>query len=219
VPAEKVSVVMNVADPRIFKRNGNGQRPSAQSNGHSFHLIYHGTFAHRYGVDLILRAVERVRPSLPNVRATLLGGGEYRDELVQLAEELDLADHVEISPTLLPAAELPPLLQQADVGIVPNRSNIFTDGLLPTKLMEYVALGVPVITVRTPTISAYFDETMVQFFQPGDVEDLARCILTLHKNRQQLIRLAQNAMIFDDKHNWEKVAARYVSLVNRLGHS
>ena len=171
----------------------------------------------RVKTSKILRAVERVRPSLPNIHATLLGGGEYRDELVQLAEELDLAEHVEISPTLLPATELPALLQQADVGIVPNRSNIFTDGLLPTKLMEYVALGVPVITVRTPTISAYFDETMVQFFQPGDVEDLARCIQILHKNRQQLARLAQSAMIFNDKHNWEKVAACYVALVDRLG--
>ncbi|MEJ2750377.1 MAG: glycosyltransferase, partial [Anaerolineae bacterium] len=41
VPAEKVSVVMNVADPRIFQRAVNGQRPLP--NGQGFHLIYHGT--------------------------------------------------------------------------------------------------------------------------------------------------------------------------------
>lgn len=213
VPANKVSVVMNVADPRIFKRNG--KRQSLHSNGHGFHLIYHGTFAHRYGVDLILRAVERVRPSLPNIHATLLGGGEYRDELVQLAKELDLAEHVEISPTLLPATELPPLLQQADVGIVPNRSNIFTDGLLPTKLMEYVAVGTPVIAARTPTITSYFDDQMVQFFTPNDVEDLTRCILQLGQDQTRLKALSQNADKFNQQYSWENVAANYVALIDQ----
>ncbi|MAT97554.1 MAG: glycosyltransferase WbuB [Anaerolineaceae bacterium] len=211
VPAYKVSVVMNVADPRIFKRNG--KRPSP--NGHGFHLIYHGTFAHRYGVDLILRAVERVRPSLPNIHASLLGGGEYRDALVQLAEELDLADHVEISPTLLPANELPPLLQQADAGIVPNRSNIFTDGLLPTKLMEYVAVGTPVIAARTPTITTYFDDQMVQFFTPNDVDDLTRCILELGQDKARRDALSQNADKFNQQYSWENVAANYVALIDR----
>ncbi len=213
VPAEKVSVVMNVADPRIFKRNG--KRPSPPTNGHGLHLIYHGTFAHRYGVDLILRAVERVRPSLPNIHATLLGGGEYRDELVQLAAELDLAEHVEISPTLLPANELPSLLQKADVGIVPNRSNIFTDGLLPTKLMEYVAVGTPVIAARTPTITTYFDDQMVQFFTPNDVDDLTRCILELGQDKARLEALSQNADRFNEQYSWENVAANYVALIDQ----
>jgi glycosyltransferase involved in cell wall biosynthesis len=219
VPADKVSVVMNVADPRIFKRNGNGKRPSSPTNGHGFHLIYHGTFAHRYGVDLILRAVQRVRPSIPNIHATLLGGGDFRDELVQLAEELDLAEHIEISPTLLPAADLPPLLQQADVGIVPNRSNIFTDGLLPTKLMEYVAVGTPVIAARTPTITTYFDDQMVQFFTPDDVEDLTRCILELSQDRVRREALSQNADRFNEQYSWENVAANYITLVEQQNQS
>lgn len=214
VPAEKVSVVMNVADPRIFRREGNGKRPSP--NGHGFHLIYHGTFTHRYGVDLIIHAVEKVRPIIPNIHATLLGGGEYRDELIQLTQELNLTQHVEISQALLPASELPSLLQQADVGIVPNRSNIFTDGLLPTKLMEYVALGKPVIAARTPTITTYFDDNMVAFFQPGDANDLANCIVSLYNDRQRQSQLAQNADKFNQDYDWDRVAAAYVALVDRL---
>ncbi|GJM41882.1 MAG: glycosyl transferase family 1 [Ardenticatenaceae bacterium] len=217
VPANKVSVVMNVADPRIFKRNG--KRPFPPSNGHGFHLIYHGTFAHRYGVDMILRAVEQVRPSIPNIHATLLGGGEFRDELVQLVQELDLAENVKISPTLLPVADLPPLLQQADVGIVPNRSNIFTDGLLPTKLMEYVAVGTPVIAARTPTITTYFDDQMVQFFTPDDVEDLTRCILQLGQDQARLKAMSQNADKFNQQYSWENVAANYVALVDQQNES
>jgi glycosyltransferase involved in cell wall biosynthesis len=214
VPAHKVSVVMNVADGRIFHRQP--QTIPASANGEHFNLIYHGTFTHRYGVDLIVRAVDKVRQELPNIRAILIGDGEYRQDLLQLTAELGLECHVDLSRQLIPAGELPPIIRQAHVGVVPNRSNIFTDGLLPTKLMEYVALGTPVIAAHTPTVAAYFDESMVQFFKPGDVEDLAKCILTLYQDRQLLHHFAHNADRFNEKYSWARVAADYVATVDGL---
>ena len=61
VPAHKISVVMNVADGRIFQRNAT----TASANGDHFNLIYHGTFTHRYGVDLIVQAVDKMHDQLP----------------------------------------------------------------------------------------------------------------------------------------------------------
>jgi glycosyltransferase involved in cell wall biosynthesis len=83
--------------------------------------------------------------------------------------------------------------------------------------MEYVALGIPVIAARTPTIAAYFDDSMVQFFEPGNVADLARCVVSLHGDRQRLARLVAASDSFNRKYNWENVAAGYVALVDRLG--
>lgn len=213
VPEHKVSVVMNVADSAVFRRR-EGQ---VSQNGDGFGLIYHGTFTHRYGVDLIVRAVEEVREEIPGIRLTLLGRGETLEDLIQLTETLNLEEHVTIGGTLH-VSQLPPLIAEADVGIVPNRSNIFTDGLLPTKLMEYVALGTPVIAARTPTIAAYFDESMVQFFEPGSVEDLAHSILSLYGDRERLSRLAMQADRFNRRYSWERVAADYVALVDRMNN-
>jgi len=214
VQPDKVAVVMNVADPRIFQP---APQPAHSTTGNGpFNLIYHGTFTHRYGVDLIIQAVAQVREHIPHIHLTLVGDGESRDELVALTHELALEDHVGFLP-VLPAMELPQLIQQAHVGIVPNRSNIFTDGLLPTKLMEYVALGIPVIAARTPTIAAYFDETMIQFFTPGDAADLAGCICALHADRMHLQHIAQQSSRFSQKYNWTNVAAEYVGLVEDLG--
>ena len=214
VAAHKVSVVMNVADSRIFHRLS--EAAPVHTNGTDFNLIYHGTFTHRYGVDLIVRAVDKVREEIPNIKAILLGDGEYREELIALTTELGLEKYVDLSRPFIPAVDLPPIIREADVGIVPNRSNIFTDGLLPTKLMEYVALGTPVIAAQTPTIMAYFDDTMVQFFRPGDVDDLARCIISLSQERQRLAQFAHNADLFNQRYSWEQVAADYVATVDGL---
>src|SRR5262249_59496544 len=64
VPEGKCSVVMNVADERVF-----APRPSAASSS-EFRLLYHGTVAYRYGLDLALEAVAKVRAEIPEIRLT-----------------------------------------------------------------------------------------------------------------------------------------------------
>lgn len=213
VAAHKASVVMNVADTRIFRRSADGERAAAPDD---FHLFYHGTITQRYGVDVALRAVDKVRHQIPGIRFTVHGSGEHLAALQQLAAELDLGKHVHFSTQSVPTTELPRMIQSADVGLVPYQRDVFTDGILPTKLMEYVALGVPVIAARTPVIEAYFDDTMVQFFTPGDVHELAQCIVALYHNRQRLHTYAQNAERFNQRYNWPEVSAGYLALVDQL---
>jgi glycosyltransferase involved in cell wall biosynthesis len=216
VPASKCSVVMNVADDRIFHRGGPAAASHLAQNG-SLKLIYHGNLTQRYGIDLAIRAVALVRKQIPHIQLIVHGWGDYRQELVNLANELDLGEHVLFSTRALATSELPDLIRSADVGVVPYRRDVFTDGILPTKLMEYTALGLPVIAANTPAILAYFDETMVQYFTPDDPEDLARCILALSSDRQRLAHLALESDRFNQQYNWARVSAEYVALVERLG--
>jgi glycosyltransferase involved in cell wall biosynthesis len=215
VSAHKCSVVMNVADDNIFHLPEDG-RPHLPDN-FEFRLIYHGTIVYRYGLDLAIRAIDQVRHDIPDIHLTILGGGHYVPALIQMTRELDLGNHVTIYDKLRPAEELPEIIWTADVGIVPYRNDAFTDGLLPTKLMEYAALGVPAIAARTSAIKAYFSDTMVEFFEPGDADDLARCICRLYKNRERLAELAQGCRKFNQRYNWNKIGAEYVAFVERLG--
>jgi glycosyltransferase involved in cell wall biosynthesis len=205
---------MNVADDDIFRWSEASRSRSPDSE--EFRLIYHGTMVYRYGLDLAIQAVAQVQHETPNIRLTLLGGGDYVPTLRQMSQELDLDDHVTICNELLPAEELPEFIRAADAGIVPYRNDLFTDGLLPTKLMEYAALGLPAIAARTTAIEAYFEDTMVEFFEPGDVDDLARCIRALSENLERLAELSQGSKKFNQRFNWAKLGAEYVALVDRL---
>lgn len=213
-PADKISVVMNVADDRIF--NQDVAADGAGDDGH-FRLIYHGTIDRRYGLDLALRAIDHIREEAPDLQLTIHGGGEHRRTLIRMVDELGLQDHVQFSTCFVPTAELPKIIKRAQLAVVPYRDGVFTGGILPTKLMEYAALGIPAITARTPAIAAYFDETNVQFFTPGDVDELGCCILDLYRDRTRLAKLACNVVRFNEEHNWPKIGAAYVALVQKLG--
>ena len=197
------------------EHEGAREEQAARDEG-CFRLFYHGTLTKRYGIDTAIQAVGLLRQQIPGIRLTIHGVGEYRDALVKLVEELDLGQYVQFSSHYIPTSELPQFIRQADLGVVPYRRDVFTDGILPTKLMEYVALGVPVVAARTPVIEAYFDDSMVEFFTPGDQHDLARRIVALHADRQRLSSLAQNADKFNQRYNWQTVSAEYVALVERL---
>ena len=213
VPAGKISVVMNVADARVFRP----REVPVDATRNGFGILYHGTFTYRYGVDLILEAVALLKEDLPSVHATLLGDGDARDDLLIAVKELGLTDHVTISDGMVAAEQLPAAISSASVGVVPNRSNVFTEGILPTKLLEYVAMGVPVIAGRTKTVTEYFTDDQVEFFSPGDARDLARHIRILYADSQRCRDLASRAAVFNDTHRWETMSAEYVALVERLG--
>jgi UDP-glucose:(heptosyl)LPS alpha-1,3-glucosyltransferase len=108
------------------------------------------------------------------------------------------------------------LIKSADVGLAPYRKGVFTNGIVPTKLMEYAALKMPAIAARTSAIEAYFRDTMVEFFTPGDADDLARCILILYQDQARLAELVQGAATFNQRYNWEKLGSEYVHLIDRL---
>jgi len=129
---------------------------------------------------------------------------------------LGLEDLIDLADEFVLAEDLPSVIAGADLGVVPYRDDVFTDGLLPTKLMEYAAMGIPSIAARTTAIDAYFRDTMVEFFTPGDAEDLARCIRRLHADPDRLAGLARGSRNFPRRYNWAATSAQYVATIRRL---
>ena len=211
VAEHKCTVIMNVADERIFRG-----RPKAPSGGARFHLIYHGTVAYRNGLDLAIKALERVRDEIPEIQLTILGTGDHLPALVDLCRQLRLEDHVRFRKDHVAVEELPDVILSTDVGLAPYRSDAFTNEVVPTKLMEYAAMGLPCIAARTAAIEAYFRDAMVEFFRPDDASDLARCIRELHANPAHRAELARGAQNFTRRCNWTRTGEHYVSLVKRL---
>jgi glycosyltransferase involved in cell wall biosynthesis len=213
VAPERCSVVLNVADTRVFVPSGRRRRDN------QFHLIYHGSVTYRYGLDLAVRAVGLVRDEIPQIKLTILGRGDQMPALLELRRRAGLQDCVELRDEFLLAEALPELIAEADVGLAPYRNDVFTDGLLPTKLMEYAVLGLPCIAARTTAIEALFRDTMVEFFEPGDAADLARCIRDLHAHPGRRAELARRSQHFTSRYNWDRVGSEYVALVDSLAES
>ena len=130
---------MNVSDPAIF-RLGHPR----QHHPRNFNLVCHGTITHRLGLDHAIEAVAIARKRIDGLRLILIGSGDYHDEAKQLVQRLNLEEHVRFEKPVT-TEKLPESLVRADAGLVPNRASSATHLMLPVKLLDYAALGIPTI--------------------------------------------------------------------------
>jgi glycosyltransferase involved in cell wall biosynthesis len=215
IPNSKTFVSMNVPDPHIFQTpNTTELTPAA-----GLHLVYHGTMAHRLGVDLLIQAVALVRQRIPDVKLHLWGHGDDLPGFQALARDLGLADQVLFEPAGYPLQELPTRLRVMDIGLVGNRRSAACSLMLPVKLLEYVSLGIPTVVPRLETIQHYFGDDMVAYYEPEDVESLASAILRLHDDAQLRRRQAVIARDFLVRYGWERQGEELVSMYRTLVES
>ena len=173
IGADKIHVVMNSPDSKIF-------RPDAIQAGRDPHftVICHGTLTRRLGLDVAIKAIALLKDRIPELRLRIVGDGDYRSEALELVSALGLEDRISFTDPV-PIEKLPQLLQEASVGLVPNRPSSATHLMLPVKLLEYTALGIPSIAPRLRTIQRYFDCDSVRYFEPGNEISLANAIADL----------------------------------------
>ena len=209
----KSCVVLNLPDFGVFP----DRAPRTENTPDEvFRLIYHGTLTHRLGMDIAIRAVDIARREVPRIRFDIIGDGEQRCALVDLAQELQLDRHVFFSDGFVATEELPSLIEGTHLAVLPSRNCIGTSLMLPTKLLEYVRLGVPAVTVATPTITFYFDETMVRFVSSESPQDLADAIVQLHRDPAARLELAKQARTFYQRFDFTEERTRYLYVTDCL---
>jgi len=214
IPLQKIHVLMNLPDHRIFRPRQSIEEKAAKSR---FVVVYHGTLARRLGLDIALHAVAMIAAEIPGLELRIIGAGEERQSLMTLREALGLQHVVTFSNGFVPVEDIPTIISDADLGLVPLRVSSGTDIMLPTKLLEYVALGIPCVVPRTGTICRYFDATMVQFFEAENPGSLSEAILTMYRDPGRSDQLAAQATArFGDKFNWAGQEKHYVGLVEDL---
>jgi len=161
--------------------------------------------------------VAQARSEIPQLQFRIIGAGEEREALIALRDELGLQDQITFSAGFVPVNQIPALIADADAGLIPLRVSSGTDIMLPTKLLEYVTMGIPCITPKTGTIGRYFDDTMVEFFEAENVDDLAAAIVGLRRDPDRCVALSRQATErFASIYTWSRHRRVYTDLVTRL---
>lgn len=177
---------------------------------------FHGTLVHRYGVLAMVEAFHRVRETLPGARLQILGDGDARDDVTAAIRRLDLNDAVVLSDRRVPVDDLPTMIGAAHIGLAPNLLNDFTRSILPTKVLEYVALGIPVIASRLPVLEAYFDDSAIRYVPPGDIESLAAAMIDTFRNPERARERSVQALALLQRVRWGGQRQIYLAVVDTL---
>src|SRR5260370_28048099 len=134
-----------------------------------------------------------------------------KPELEQLAKDLGLERSVQFfSPLRL--HEIADVMARADLGVVPKRANSFGDEAYSTKIMEFMSVGVPAVVSSTKIDRYYFDDSVVRFFESGNVDGFAEAIYEILKNPQIRFHLGALALKNASVKRWEHPRTDYILL-------
>jgi glycosyltransferase involved in cell wall biosynthesis len=181
-------------------------------------ILFPGGLQWHQGVDIALRAFQKVRSTIPVAEFHIYGEGNARDSLVGLAEELELNGSVRFfEPKSV--NEIAGIMAQADLGVVPKRADSFGNEAYSTKILEFMAVGVPVVVSSTKVDRYYFDDSVVRFFPSGDTDALAEAMLEVLKDSERRRTLVAAASAYANCNSWDNRKADYLSLVDDLCRS
>jgi glycosyltransferase involved in cell wall biosynthesis len=142
--ADRVTVVRSAPDLSRFVSLP--EEPSLR-RGKKYLVTYLGVMGPQDGVDYALRALQLLRDKFGrnDVHCIFMGAGDAFDEMVSLSEDLGLSDVVEFTGRV-PDEFVQRCLSTADVCLSPDPFNPLNDVSTMNKVVEYMAMGCPVVS-------------------------------------------------------------------------
>lgn len=114
--------------------------------GRKYLAVYLGVMGPQDGVDYALRAVRHsIDAGLTETQFAFIGSGDSFDDLLKLSNALNLDDYVTFTGRISDE-ELRKYLCTADLGIAPDPKNPLNDVSTMNKIVEYMAMNLPVIS-------------------------------------------------------------------------
>lgn len=174
-------------------------------NGRTHMVGYVGVMGEQEGIDLLLEAARIVvfDRGRDDVQFVLVGGGPSLAGLTAMTAKMGLADHVTFTGRA-PDADLFEVLSTMNVGVNPDRVNPMNDLSTMNKIMEYMALGKPMVQFDV-TEGRFSAQDASLYAAPNDPGDFADKLLSLLDDPQRCAAMgAAGRRRVEQELNWER---------------
>jgi glycosyltransferase involved in cell wall biosynthesis len=186
-------------------------------HGRSYLVGYVGVMGRQEGIDLLLQACRYIvtEKGRADVHFGLIGGGTSLEEMKAYAVELGVDDYLTFTGRV-PDQDMLEMLNTADVCVNPDVANEMNDKSTMNKIMEYMALGKPIVQFDL-TEGRFSAQKSSLYAQKNDIKDFAEKILYLLDRpveREKMGAFGQQRVMdeLEWRHEEPKLLAAYETL-------
>ena len=183
-------------------------------------FVYLGTLASVRKMDTIIRAFASVAHKHPQARLTMVGDGDFpfeRQALAELSQQLGLQDSV-IFTGFIPMVEAWEIVNRSAICLSPFYPSQVLASASPTKLVEYMALGKPVIVNDHPEQSLVIQDSGAGLCVEWGEDTFAEAMLWMLENPQAAKAMGAKGPDWVRKHRVydiiaQQVYSKYVEII------
>jgi glycosyltransferase involved in cell wall biosynthesis len=206
---DSIEVIANFADGEVFPLR------KSYSVASKIRFVFHGTILERSGLRILMNALAQARYK-DRISVRIIGEGDFSETLKDLIHSLNLEQVVEFDNCSYPVHSIPARIDDCQVGLVPLEISSITDYALPLKLLEYMSMGLPVVSVRNNAISYYLSENDCIFFQWNDPASLSAVFDRIAEDPEILLQYRERSVALRDRFSWAGEKAKYITLLRQL---
>lgn len=195
-------------DPKNYEPIGFREKYNFKKDDILF--FYGGILGYAQGLQTVVRAAHLVKENLA-IQIILQGSGPEKENLEKLKNTLQLIN-IHFLPSV-PKIEMPNILKEVDVALVPLRKLDLFQGAIPSKIFEALAMEKPLLLgVEGEAKQHFIDKANAGLsFEPENEIDLAEKMIQFSANRNQLVEMGKNGRLYVSEHfNRNKIASDFI---------
>jgi len=180
-------------------------------------LCYTGEMGRQDGVDYLVRALAHLKHDLNRADfiCRVVGRGVAVEEVRRLAAQLAVADQIEFTG-YVDFREVPRYLSSSDICLAPEPSNAYNNRSTVIKMMEYMAIGKPIVSFDLPE-HRFSAEDAAIYAEPNDELAYARQIEYLMDHPEVRAKMAQTGrMRIDAELGWPHQAQMLLAAYEKV---
>lgn len=192
IPSYKIGVITNGVDLKLFTGQSR-DKVLAHSLGlnRDFTIGYVGTHGLAHGLTCLLDAAKILQTDHPDIRLLMIGDGAEKPALMQRARSERLHNLQFIAS--VPRARIAAYWSLLDIAIVHLKPDPLFTGVIPSKIFETMAMGIPILLGVDGEARLLLEEAdSGAYFPPGDARELASAVLALKDDPQRRRAYARN---------------------------
>ena len=181
-------------------------------------LMWGGGVYNWFDPITLIRAVDRLREEIPNLRLYFLGMKHPNPDVPEMAvatRSRELADergltgvHVFFNESWVPYARRADYLLDADIGVSTHFRHVETEFSFRTRILDYLWAGLPILTTQGDSFAALVAEHDLGRAVPAnDVDALADALREMVLTDGSLARYRENVTRIAPQFHWERALA------------
>lgn len=183
----------------------------------NFVILYLGDTHIRRGLQTAIRAVEKLKDKIPNIKLVIVGKNTTDTILKQQVAELGIQDFVDFEGWQNVSLFQSYILSSA-ICISPLHRNLQHDVAYANKIFQYMSFGKPLLVSDAIAQKRFVEKTKSGLVhQEKNVEDFTRQVLRLFSDEKLRTDLGENGKTFvRNEFSWEQTSKKLIDLYDNL---
>jgi glycosyltransferase involved in cell wall biosynthesis len=207
----KITPISNGLETEVFNPKNNGEYLRERFNLPNKNIVlFTGRINEEKNLDVLIKSIPYVLKKIDAHFLLVGSGGEYKNKLINLTQELHIKDNTTFTD-FLDWKDYPNIYNIADVFAIPSESE-----LQSIVTMEAIASGLPVVVVNNGALPELASMNNGFLFEPKNSEQMAERIIKVLSDEELKKTMGANSLKLIKKHSMDSVTCEFENTFEKV---